>query len=247
MLKHKITAAEFAAFPEVLKAYYKQEGNDYLLQTDTATELQNANTRLKIEKDGLQNQVTGLTTNITTLTAEVTDLRSKKSDVLSLENTHKAQVAGLQQSHETQLKKKDTQLHKLLVTNTAAQIAANLAGENAHLLQPVIEKRLAADLTADEPFVYVIDEKGVKTDVKLNLQDATKCGLSKELVDSKKFSAILIASKASGSTGSNNNSRPTGIPKDKKFNELSESERTAWWKADPKGFNDAASAEGRKI
>lgn len=245
MLKYKLSAAEFTALPEALKQYYLKTGEEYLLQTDTATELQNANHRLKIEKEGLEQQIsgpTGFTVQIRNLTTENAELRTKKADVLSLEQTHRSQMDGLKTSHTTELSKKDKQIHKLLVVKTAEQMARDMAGDNAHLLQPILEKRLTADLTGEEPVLKFLDANGNPA-----AADFTAEKLQKEIVDSKKYGAILIASKASGSATHQQSSRPASVPQDKKFKDLTEAERIEWNKRDPQGFKEAADAARRVV
>lgn len=239
MLKRKITATEHGTLSAEVQKFYLLVDGHYMLQADDATELNNALDREKLRANGLQIQVTALTGQVTSLTADNTDLRSKKADVLSVETSFNAQIAGLKLSHTTQLAAKDKQLHKVLVTNTAASLAKEMAGDNAHLLQPIIEQRLLADSTGDDAVVKILGPDGKPSALKLE-------ELQKELVDSGKYKAILVTSKASGSAGHTNTTRPEGIPQDKKFKDLTQAERIEWNKSDPDGFAKA-SAESRQV
>lgn len=233
MLKCKLTAAEHAALPEGVKSYYKQSGETFLLQTDEAADLISARNQEKLRADGLQIQVTGLTSQVTSLTTENQQIRSASGNVVALEASWKAKVQAVENDRDTKLGVKDKQLQKVLVSNVAQTLATEMAGDNAHLLVPVIQARLSADTTGEEAVTRILDAEGKPS-------ASTIADLKKQLVDSGKYKAILIASQASGSAANTSTSRPAAVPKDKKFNELTEAERILWNKEDAAGFKKAA-------
>jgi len=145
MLKRKISAAEFAGLHDEVKKFYSKEGEGYLLQADDAAELKNALERITLEKKGVELQVSTLTKTNTDLSTENITLKNKSGDVLAIERSWQGKLDAAQNESKEKLAAKDKQLHKLLVTNTAATMATEMAGENAHLLIPVIEQRLQAD------------------------------------------------------------------------------------------------------
>lgn len=239
MLKRKITAAEFAGLHDEVKKFYTKEGEGYLLQADDATELKNAMERERLEKEGLKMQVASLTRTNTDLSTENITLKNKSGDVLAIERSWEGKLAAAQNESKEKLAAKDKQLHKLLVTNTASAMATELAGENAHLLIPVIEQRLQIDTSGADATVRILDAEGKPSALK-------PAELQKELVDSKKYNAILIANRASGSATGSPITRPKGIPLDKKFKDLTQDERVSWHKEDPTGFQKA-SDESRRV
>ena len=241
MLKCKVTAAEYAALPEALKAFYKQSGESYLLQTDEAAELIAARDREKLRADGLQGQVSSLTTQVTTLTTENLSLKQKGGDVLSIETSWKAKLDSLERTTNDKLAAKDKQLQQVLVVKEAEKLATKMAGNNSHLLAPVIQLRLSADTSGEQAITRVLDVQGKPSALTLD-------ELEKELRESKKYDAILIASHASGSaTTGTNPPRPSAVPKDKPFKDLTEQERIDWFKADPAGFEQAKAAARRVV
>jgi|ERR1051326_270839 hypothetical protein len=241
MLKCKLTAAEHAALPEALRSYYKQSGENYLLQTDEAADLIAARDREKQRADGLQGQVTGLTKQVGDLNVEKAAWTARNGDTVALEASWKAKVQAVEADRDTRLAAKDKQLQQVLVVKEAEKLATKMAGSNAHLLAPVIQLRLAADTTGDNAVTRVLDAQGKPSALTLD-------EFEKELRDSKKYDAILIASHASGSaTTGNNPPRPSAVPKDKAFKDLTEQERKDWFKADPAGFEQAAAAARRVV
>jgi hypothetical protein len=239
MLKRKISAAEFNGLHDEVKKFYAKEGEGYLLQADDATELKNAVERERLEKEGLKLQVTTLTRTNSELSTENVTLKNKSGDVLAIERSWEGKLAAQKNEYDGKLEKKDKQLHKVLVKKTAESLATEMAGENAHLLSPIIEARLQADTSTEDATVRILDAEGKPSAFKIE-------DLKKELVDSKKYGAILIANRAGGSATGNNNVRPKGIPADKKFKELTQDERIAWHKEDPAGFAKAAE-ESRRV
>jgi hypothetical protein len=78
-------------------------------------------------------------------------------------------------------------------------------------------------------------------DINGALSAASLDDLKKEFGANAKFSAIVIASKATGGAGGNRNSG-SAVLNGKKFGELSEAERVELYKSDPEGFKAASEA-----
>lgn len=235
MLKGKLSAGEFAGLHDEVKKYYKQSGEHYLLQTEESAELVNARDREKLRAEGLVLQVKGLEKNVSDVNGELAQLRAKSGDVLSIERSWEGKLTAAENASKAKLDAKDKQLHDVLVVQTALSLATTMAGENAHLLAPVIEKRLQADTTGDKAVVRILDLEGKPTALKLE-------ELQKEIVDSAKYKAILIASKASGSATPTNLTRPKAVPQDKPFKDLTQAERVEWHNSDPASFKAASDA-----
>jgi hypothetical protein len=236
MLKRKLTKAEYEKLAEALKIFYAQKGDDFELLVEGADdvgELRRAKERVDAELATTKASLADAQTKL----ADATTLDARKrGDIEALETSYKAKVTEA----ENKGKKREEELTKhvrtLLVDSKATELASDLAGENAHLLAPHIALRLSAELDAEKPFTRVLDTAGKPSALTLD-------ELKKEFVDNKKFSAIIIASKASGgATSEPGKGRPTAVPKDKKFGELTEAERKSWFEADATGFQQAAEA-----
>lgn len=236
-LKKKIAKAEYDALSDVIKAEYKQNGDNYLLDVDDPDngELTRAHERVKAE---LVTAKTDLATARTERDKAIFDLAAVPQatrDVVTLENSYKQKIADLGTAHTTELKKVNDQVTKLLITNKAQEIANEISGDNAHLMLPVIEARLRVE-----------DQNGTLTtrilDINGSPSASTITDLKKELVDNPKYAAIVIGSKASGggANGSGDRTNRNGGAVDKKFAELNDAERKAWFERDPAGFKKAS-------
>jgi hypothetical protein len=95
-------------------------------------------------------------------------------------------------------------LRKVLVENVALALSTDLAGESSEILLPHITKRLAVEMIDGEAITRVLDKDGKPS-------AATLEDLRKEFLTNKKFSAVLIGSKASGS-GADGNTHASGAP-----------------------------------
>lgn len=84
------------------------------------------------------------------------------------------------------------------------EIAAKISTAPAVIL-PHIKSRLSADLEGDKPRTVVLDENGQPS--ALTIEE-----LSKEFIENKDFSSIIIASKASGSGATDKTKGSGGAP-----------------------------------
>jgi hypothetical protein len=240
MLKRKLTKDEFAALSEAMKAFYKADGDNFVLQVEThadddpgelrralARERQNAKDE-KDRADRLQTQVDGLVAD-----------PNRAKDMKTLEDSYKNKIADDKKASDKTIQRLTEQLQKSLVADQALKIAAELAGDNAEVLVPHIEKRLKADLEGDTPITRVIDAKG-------QLSALSFDELKKEFVDNAKFSGIIIASKGHGGAGDKGTGTST-VLKDKKFAELNDTQRSEFFKSDPEGFKKASADHQREV
>jgi hypothetical protein len=237
MFKRKIDKAAFDLLHDEVKKMYKEENGNYILQVEES-ELVRAKDREKERADSLQTKLDVAENARKEAEDKLADdehLAARKTgDIKTIEKSWEKKVKAAEDKGKADVEAKDKQLQKVLVTEKATTIAAAIAGDNAHLLVPVIERRLKADTSGTEAITRVLDDKGEPSALTLD-------ELQKEIVANPKFSAIVIASKGSGGatdTG-NTTSRPSTVPKDKKFGDLSEKERTDWFKDNPKGFEAA--------
>lgn len=208
-LKMKLTGTEFESLSEDLQKEYKKSGDGYALDLtdyEDPAELRRAKDREKQEKREALEELKQLKAKLDKMDNE--DAR-KKGDIDTLEKSWQRKLDEREASYNEALSKANASLTKLLVSDTAKSMASKLAGKNADILLPHIERRLTADLEhSDGPRTRVLDQKG-------ELSAATLEDLSKEFVENDKFSSIVIASKASGS-GALDKDKPqgSGAPKD---------------------------------
>lgn len=193
MLKRKIDKDTFSKLSDELKSFYEEKSGSYLLKVETseedpADELRRANERIKQEakdaKEALKKAEEAL--------AEASGVDAKKrGDIETLEKSWKEKITKIETEANAKIAAKDAFIRKTLVDSVATQLATKLGGDKAPLWLPHIKARLDADLTGEQPSTKILDSKGALS--ALTLDD-----LEKEFVANKDFSAILIASRASG-------------------------------------------------
>lgn len=192
-LKRKITKTEYDGLNDVLKAEYKANGDNYVLDTDDATDLINARDLEKREKDAAKTKVKELET-------ELAAIKKAGGDFEAIETSYKVKIAAL----EGQLTEANTTLtneRRDRYANTeAAKIAARFTVPS--LMQKEIAKRL--DIDPKNPTqVRVLDKDGKPSAM-------TIADLEKEFVDNPEYKGIVVASKASGSAGNPPNRQASG-------------------------------------
>lgn len=188
--------------------------------------------------------VSGLRNKVQELLDEKKE-EKRKREAAELEAAKKnGDVAALEQSWQTRLNtetgtlkeevtKRDAQLARLTVGRAATEIAAELAVvtngvSSAKALLPHIERRLQMHMDGDEVAVRVLDQNG-------KLSAMTVDQLKDEFKNDPVFAPLIQASKANGS-GADGGKGNGGGGATKKFNEMTESERTDLFRKDPAEF-----------
>jgi hypothetical protein len=197
-LKRKISKADFDKLSDALKAEYKPNSmntDEYFLDVDDASEITRARDREKARADKLESEKTALTEKLETVEADLVTAKkaSKNTDVAELETAWTKKLNDQKTKYEGQLAKKDSYLTTQLVDNEAQRIAAKISTAPAVIL-PHIKARLRAELDGETPITRVLGADG-------KVSAMTVDELANELVANKDFSAIMIASRASGSSG----------------------------------------------
>lgn len=192
-LKRKISKTEYDGLNDVLKAEYKANGDNYVLDTDDATELLNARDLEKREKDAAREE-------LKTVKAELAALKKNGGDFEALENSYKTRIASL----EGELAQVNTTLtgerRDRYANAEAAKIAARFTVPS--IMQKEIAPRLDID-PKDPTKVRVLDKDGKPSAM-------TLADLEKEFVDNPEYKGIVIASKATGSAGTPPNRQTSG-------------------------------------
>ncbi len=157
-----------------------------------------------------------------------------KADVEGLENSWKGKLTESEQKakdRETALTKR---LHKVLVEDRAEALARELS-TTPSLLAPVIMRRLAVDEVDGEPVVRVKSADGKMS--ALTLDD-----LKTEIKGNTEYAAIMIGSKGNGGGAGGGNGGKSGSGaggNGRELKDMTDAERTEWYKRDPDGFRAA--------
>lgn len=184
MLKRKINQATYDALADVLKAEYKQNGSDYVLDTDDARELIAARDSEKTRADNLKTQLDMANT-------ENTRLKDANGDFTSLETSYKQQLEAKDRTIADLNTTITAERREIHLGAAADKIAAKFTVPS--LVKPEILKRLALD-NGDQKTVRVLDASG-------KVSALTMEQLEKEFLDNKEYASIVVANRASGSAG----------------------------------------------
>lgn len=236
--------------PESLRGEYKEQDGKFYLDIEGLDDhhgvgaLKRAKDYEKENARKAKEKFDSLNSELETARTELEDLRKNgipKGDVDRLEASYKDKYAKKELELNDKIAKLNGALEKHLLDGQATKLATELAAkpEYVELLLPHIRSRMKLEAgEGDEQVVRVLDKDGKPS--ALNMDD-----LKKELLGNKSFAAILTGSKASGGGAGGGNGGGASNRFNKKFGELNEAERTAWYREDPEGFN-AAAAEHRK-
>lgn len=214
MLKLKLPKTEFDALPDAIKAEYKLEGDNYVLDTDVkfedVTPLKNA---LAAEKEHRRQA----TERATALETANTDLLKKVSgNVTDLEKSWQKKRDDDVAAEAAKGAKYKQHLKRVLVDDVAARIA-NSVSSDPDLLLPHIKGRITLEETGTGEFITrILDADGKPS--ALNEKD-----FSAEIIANPKFARIVTASKASGGGAQGSPGQANGGAK--RFSELTEKER----------------------
>lgn len=233
-MKKKLSKAAWEALSADLKAVYKLVGDEYVLtvegeDSDDVGALRRANDRLKAEKDEAERKRVEAQNKLDDITNK--DAR-KAGDIEALEASWRTKVKETEDAGNTKVTKLTAHLNKLAVENVARQMATEISTD-PDLILPHILPRLKVDLDGEIPITRVLDAEGKPSASSLK-------ELQQEFVDNKKFSSILIGSRASGGAdgrrmgGSGNGG--AGTLTVEQFIALDEKKRTELFKSDPETF-----------
>lgn len=246
-LKRKLTEEDYNKLSKDLKEYYKKAdgGDEYILETE-GDEDTGALKRAKDHEKGLrqkaEKELRELKEAQTTLQEELDALKAgnedtkkgKKGDTDAVEAAWKAK-------HEKEVKKLTDQITALqdkmkasAVEAAATKMAAELAGDNAELILPHIQRRLQAELTEGVVNLKVMGSDG-------QVSALTPAELQKEFLSNEKFSTIVVGSKASG--GGAAGARKGGGAAKKKLSEMTATEEAQFANSDPAGYAAQLKAE----
>lgn len=199
MLKRKIDKSYFESLPDVIKAEYKADGENYLLDIDDSgiDELKRAKDREKERAKEAEKKAKELETELEQVKATV---GSKGTDIATLEKSWNEKHTKAITDKDNEIGKYKNTLKEQLIDSVAMGIASEIS-KSPKLLIPHIKSRLAVDFDADKPATKVLDANGA-------ISALTIDELKNELVANKDFSAIIVANRSSGSSKTTNMPSP---------------------------------------
>lgn len=196
-LKRKITQADFDKLSDAIKAEYKKDGDNFVLDTEPdedVGELRRANERNKAEAKTAKEEAAARK-------AELDELRGndarKNGDVKTLDESYKTKIKEINDTHKAQTSKLEGMLDTQLRQNVARELAGKISNAPS-LLLPHILPRIKVDLTGDTPVTRILDANG-------QISALTMDDLQKEIVGNKEFAPIIVANRGSGSGGAGSN------------------------------------------
>ncbi len=190
--KKELSEEEFSKLESNKKEFYTKTENGYILDIEGIEDtgaLKRAKDREAQGRREAEKELKELRAKIEEI--EGVDAR-KRGDIETLEKAWAKKLEDLEQNYKAQMAKREGALRNLLIDREAAAIAAEIS-TSPKLILPHIRTRLLADLDGETPATRVLDADGKIS--ALSLDD-----LKKEFVANPDFGAIIIGSKASGSS-----------------------------------------------
>lgn len=244
-LKHKIDEAAFKKLDKSIQAEYTKdkEGEGYTLDVEgledtgalkrakehEAEKRKEAQTALKKVQDDLKAAQDEL--------EEVRSERAKGGDkVAETEKAWKTKLEKREKELQDQITTTQKALQTQMVDSVALSIATELAGENAELLLPHVTKRLTAEVKEGKAVTKVLGTDG-------EVSAMTPEELKKEILSSGKFSAVVVASKGSGASGSGSRKGAGGSGAPKKLSEMTATEEAAFARDNPDKYREMVANE----
>lgn len=196
-MKYKIDKAAFDALEPSLQAFYKAQGEDYVLAIEGLPEPQNEDvTGLKAKNDELLAELRANKTKArdaeeaARLAAE--DLARKSGDTEALDRSWTEKHTRALGEKETALSALQQQVHALTVGATAARLAGELAVQGSSaVLQKLIEPSLSMEIRDGKPVVVVLDAERRPTALTVD-------EFKNQLFNDAALAPLIAASRATG-------------------------------------------------
>lgn len=221
MLKTKLTATEFLALSDDVKAHYKlgADGthdldlgpNTFVTDKDPAG-LLSALEKERTERADARKLLDQFEADKKALETQLDTLKASGSgDTAKLTESFQNQLKEMQKTFEAKQKEQSDELDRQRVvaaeqqrTAKAREIATNLFKSNAEIMLPHVERFLSAKVVDGQPTVEILD---VNTGTTALEQDFQK--FAQQLSTNPTFKPMLVISGASGGSANGGN---TGIP-----------------------------------
>lgn len=194
MLKFKIDKAAFDALSDDQKAMYQEAGEGYQLAIEGLPDVSGLEAKvneLLVDKEAAEKAA-----------REAAEEKARKEgDVAAIENSWKQKLADTEARYQSQIENLNGSLNTLLVDNVAQSLATKLAGEAAPVMLPHIKSRLSVEMKDGKPVTRVLDADGKPSALTVD-------ELGAEFTGNKAFAGVIIGSKASGTGGAGDPSKP---------------------------------------
>lgn len=213
-LKKKLSKEEYKKLSDIMKAEYKEDGESYVLDVEGEEDVSGLKSALDKEKGEKKIAKEKLLKAEERLAELEEKANGEEKNVDKVREGYEKKLEKQKKESDEKIGKLRSGSEKLLVDNTALEIATSLAGKNAKLILPHVKERLKADVEGDDFKTLIVGSDG-KT---LELNKETREKFIGEFVANKEFSSIIIASKATGGHGqgsgttkpaNNQNEKPT--------------------------------------
>lgn len=205
-LKRKINKEQYGKLSDELKKEYKAGNGDDEFVLDTEGDEDTGPLRRALERER-ENAATSKK-RLEQVEQELEELNSndarKKGDIKTLETSWNKKLETQKAEFEGKLSKANAHIQKTLVDNVASEMATRISKAPA-LLMPHIRNRITVDFEGDEPTTKVLGADG-------KVSAMTVADLEKEILGNKDFSAIIVASRATGGASQTGNKPGGGAP-----------------------------------
>lgn len=234
-LKKQIDEATWKKLSEpVQKEYKQQDDGNFVLdlegEEDTGA-LKRAKDHEKEQRKEAEKLLRDAQKKLADLTEEHESLKERAQSrgderTAAVEKAWQAKLAKREAELTEQIASAQSTLKSHLVDSVATKIASELAGENADILLPHVQRRLAADIVEGKAITKVLAADG-------STSALTPDELKKEFLSSDRFAAIVVGSKASGG-GAGGTRKSGGAPKSLK--EMSATEEAQFANQHPQEY-----------
>jgi hypothetical protein len=231
-LKHKLDEAAFKTLSEGLKAEYKkQDDGTYVLDVEGLEDtgaLKRAKDHEKELRKQAQAEAKKALDDLNALHAEYDDHKTKGgSKEAELEKAWQAKMAKREKELTAQLDLTQNALRNTMQETVATSLAAELAGDNAEIILPHIQRRLKADIVDGKAVTKVLGPDG-------EVSATTIDELKKEFFTNARFAAVIVGSKGSG--GGAGGSRKGSGGAAKKLSEMTATEEAQFANENPSEY-----------
>ena len=241
-LKAKIDESAFKKLSEELQGEYKkQDDGSYALDLEGAEDtsaLKRAKDHEKAERKKAEDAAKAAQAKLEETQAELEELRTsaKGGDdkVSATERAWQAKLAKREKELQAQVDQSNKALREQMVDSVAMRMATEIAGDNAEIILPHITRRLSAEVVDGKAVTRVLDADGAVSALKPE-------ELQKEFLSNDRFSAIVVASRASGSGAGGG--RKGGGATSKRLSEMSATEEAKFANEKPAEYQQMLAAE----
>lgn len=178
--------------PEELKSFYIEKDGEFVLDIE-GEEDTGALKRAKDREVQLRREAEMKAKELEQKLVDIEGVDARKrGDIETLEKAWAKKNSEIEMKYKASLAQREESLKQMLIDNVANELAHKIS-ISPKLMLPHIKARLVADLDGDMPTTKVLDSIGKLS--ALTIED-----LQKEFVANPDFSAIIVGSKASGSS-----------------------------------------------